>query len=512
MEREPNVVAVTGVSGVGKDFLIGEALRDLEGAHVYSTNRELARLLSERGIVMSDLETSDEIEVNARESDRRVHERIRAMPDDRHVLNTHMVHERPEGAVVDTGTLEQIPPRDIVVVTASPEEISERRRDDRSRARVVEPDFAISEKQELELQGAKETARKIGARVTTLMNDAQHTDENIRKMRGLIETSVVDEEVENLTRSDLVARLLEEPDSRISLAEYEFGELEGYEEDLLRGVALSDSEVNVANQVYNRLLTNRGFSEEFYLSFQDDDECRQVFEEHLLGNASEREIHILYTCNEMAMEIAKLMKVALGKAGYLESHAERGVQSVPHTTYVLGLRDSSGRVAEYVFDPFADFSSSDTLVRQSGGVVDIRNNLDANRRLIGDEVEKMLMECENYEKVLDLIKATAEAGEYQPVELTSFVKNVVRAYERRSGGRVTYDRFSLNENRHIACVVQFLDECPGKGFLISHGFVGEFANAELKELELSGTLSHISLVRHAFFSEEDAHGIMGERS
>ena len=50
MERNHNTIAVTGLSGVGKDFLIEHAIFDKNNTQIYSTNRILAELLKKNNI------------------------------------------------------------------------------------------------------------------------------------------------------------------------------------------------------------------------------------------------------------------------------------------------------------------------------------------------------------------------------------------------------------------------------------------------------------------------------
>ncbi|MBQ8156669.1 AAA family ATPase [Candidatus Saccharibacteria bacterium] len=505
MEREPKTIAVTGVSGVGKDFLIGETIKDLSEAKVYSTNRELSRMLSEQGITITDLESPEQIDAAVEQSNQRIVDSIHSNPDSYHIVNTHIVHSRPESVVTDQETLAQISPRDIVVVTADPEVIAERRQNDRTRNRIVEPVPTIAAKQESEIRAAEHIARTIGAKVTTVVNDEEQTSENITKINKLLEHPLdigLTRDAKPLTRQQLIPLLLEHPDARIPLSNFEFGELGQFELDLLKGIDTSGSEVEAAGQLYNRLLAKMGFSEDAYISFNNDDDRERVFREHLTGNITSNEAHQLYTCTEAAIEIAKLLNAALGKVGYMESYAERGVKTIPHTAYVIQLNSSDGRAPEFVFDPFASFSHSDSLLRQTGHTIDITSNLRTNKQLVDDKINELIAECESYNDVLDIIRQQVLAHGYYPIEETSLIKSILSRYQQVTGHQTAYDRFSINEVRHIACVAQFLDENSTHSFLISHGWIGEFSNAEIAKMETSGVLSHISLARRTDFSAQ----------
>ena len=501
MEREPNVIAITGVSGVGKDFLIDKSVGDSSGTRIYSTNRHLSGMLAEQGLSIFAL-SSVGLDEAVRQSNRRIVDAIRSNPGDCSIVNTHIVHNRPSGLKIDRETLGQIRPRDIIAVTANPETIAERRYKDKKRNRITESISEIKEKQEIEVLEAERIARSIGARVVKLVNTESRTDENVRQIRELIsyQSSIEQSHETRLsTRESLFQYILNTPNSRISMSNFDFGSLEKFEIDLLQRVDISGSEVEIASQIYNLFLTNIGFNEEAYLAFGDPDVFRGICEERMAKNIMDRESYHPYICTEAAIGIAKLLKAALNKTGHLENHLDRGIHMVPHTTYVIRLNGSNGHESEFVFDPFAVFAYSDVLLKQSGHTIDIRSNLSLNEKMVKNMVDRLISSCETYIDILNVINTQVLTGKYLPVEQTSIIKNIIKAYRNKTGYKVSYDRFNINEARHIACAIQFSDECKTDGFLISHGYMGRFSNTELSKMEKNGILSHISLKRHTDF-------------
>lgn len=68
MERNHNTIAVTGLSGVGKDFLIEHAIFDKNNTQIYSTNRILAELLKKNNIDAKTLTSEENIDDIEREA------------------------------------------------------------------------------------------------------------------------------------------------------------------------------------------------------------------------------------------------------------------------------------------------------------------------------------------------------------------------------------------------------------------------------------------------------------
>ena len=79
-------------------------------------------------------------------------------------------------------------------------------------------------------------------------------------------------------------------------------------------------------------------------------------------------------------------------------------------------------------------------------------------------VDRLISSCETYIDILNVINTQVLTGKYLPVEQTSIIKNIIKAYRNKTGYKVSYDRFNINEARHIACAIQFSDECKTDGF------------------------------------------------
>ncbi|HVL49494.1 MAG TPA: adenylate kinase [Candidatus Thermoplasmatota archaeon] len=170
------VVVITGVPGVGKSTVI-EAARKHKGYKVVVYGTEMFNVAVARGLVKDrdemrrlDPAVQRDIQVKAAEA-------IAAMGDV--IVDTHCTIKTPRGYLpgLPAWVVQQLNPKQIILVEATPEEIAKRRTNDATRKRDEDSVAAIAEHQLINRMAAMGVATLTGATVHTIHNHEGKVDE-----------------------------------------------------------------------------------------------------------------------------------------------------------------------------------------------------------------------------------------------------------------------------------------------------------------------------------------------
>lgn len=182
LEKSNDIVVVTGVSASGKDFLLENAKDQLsDRVQIYSFGALIHDDMRRRYPGIYDASDSlktvalDDLRISSYNATEEI---LRS--DGIKVVNGHVTYRRQESIVVDPNMNILLRPRDYIFIEADPEEIM-RRRISNDRDRVIESTDTIYIQQEVERAAVFAIAKKIGARVVSLLND-----ENVRNNSTII--------------------------------------------------------------------------------------------------------------------------------------------------------------------------------------------------------------------------------------------------------------------------------------------------------------------------------------
>lgn len=503
MERNHNTIAVTGLSGVGKDFLIEHAIFDKNNTQIYSTNRILAELLKKNNIDAKTLTSEENIDDIEREANTLILDSINNAQNKHHILNTHITHVRGDGMYIDDKTIEFLKPRDIVLVKADPDTIIKRRQNDSSRNRISRTVDEIEAQQTLEESYASQISKKIGSRVVKLINEDQNTEENISELKSILRTSLRKDEYQDkiFSKQDLVAKIIENPNSRIDMTKYIFNRPTPNEEKLLGLIPRNLSEINQANIIYQMICNRTSYSQDFYLNFQNIPKLRDSYNLIMSDKTSDLNENINFMiCQGIAIRLAELLKYKLNKTGFIENQENfnDGNIHIPHTTYSIKLLNDDNKCHEIVFDPINDFFSSDLLA--------CKLNLPIN---ILDSIEKRTQTMRNfYNRITDTIKNSTELittinkkllfYNLHSIERSSFISGLIQSYGDKTNSLIPCDRFLLTNNLQEELISIF--KLDGHFYMNKQNTIMDLDLNILQKLEKSGILTCVSRKRHVFFS------------
>ena len=183
------IVVVTGVPGAGKSTVINGALEKLKAQGVdygfLNYGDIMLELMREReGITdrdeMRKVSTGPYREIQ-REAARRIARAAKGRPI---LLDTHCLVKKPEGYYpgLPSWVLEELKPKSIVVIEASPEEIVRRRTKDVARRRDKELLDEIEEHQLMNRAAAVAYAALSGATVRIIQNRDKRLNEAVKEM------------------------------------------------------------------------------------------------------------------------------------------------------------------------------------------------------------------------------------------------------------------------------------------------------------------------------------------
>ena len=519
MRRNPNAIAVTGISGVGKDFLIEKATCDLQNAKIYSTNEEIGKIMIANGIDFTQLSVHDNLDQYAEMANMKIADQIEKTPKNSNIINTHITHPRRGGLYVDQNTLETLVPRDLVMIKADPSTIQSRRRTDLSRNRREEPKQQLLEQQVQEENVAQDIAKRIGSRITTLINEEPYTEQNAKTLHALAQSPFLDTEKEYkqdfFNKDELAEKILHAPNARIPL--------DGYLSDeslestyILNNMPSRMSELGKANFIYNFLCRTVGYDEQSYLRFNSTKDLLHIYREHLSIDRDCMNNNQQVVCQEIAIKLAELIKSTIGRIGYLENYTDPKVRGgkIPHTTYVVQLKDDADRIREVVFDPFQQFSTSDSVIAR--GLHEGANVLDSQKER-QDKMEhlcdRIIGKCQDTDSLVLKLQQTLNRWHLPSVERSTLIKAVIKFYTKKMGITEAYDRFAYfnNGKEQLISVFQINDNKNDatkiNNFIVIGDHIFRIKASTLARMEQQRQIKHISRHRHVNFdctTDEDS--------
>jgi adenylate kinase len=186
-----NFVIVTGISGSGKDYLLGKAQE--EGAvpkevPVIPYGQEIFNRLKD--LYPYDVLTRDDLKKlsHAQQSptiNQVANEIIARQPA---VVNTHVVVQQEVGLSIYPTVDQKLNSKHYVFVNTDPGLIKEWRAQDTSRKRIQADTDELSLIQEISMGFTEVIANFIGARFTVLKNKTDNLSDNLEKLGEIIKT------------------------------------------------------------------------------------------------------------------------------------------------------------------------------------------------------------------------------------------------------------------------------------------------------------------------------------
>jgi adenylate kinase len=177
-----NFLIVTGVSGVGKDFLLKQAHKVnpqmTTFVQVVDFGKELSNLLKVKFSItsrdqISSMLTQDQVLDSVNE----LVDSLRT-PKSK-ILNTHVVYKQNDSLRINTDTIRRIDPCSYLFIWADPKEIQQRRISDTSRNRSSEPVDVIALHQDIAQSVVEAFARNYGAAMRNINNCQSNVVNNI---------------------------------------------------------------------------------------------------------------------------------------------------------------------------------------------------------------------------------------------------------------------------------------------------------------------------------------------
>lgn len=183
-ELKPNnFLVVTGVSAVGKDFLLKKAKEsnpDMEqNVQIVDFGSDLFKLLKRKFNLISrdqiaSLLTQDQILDS-------INELVESMKTPKpKILNTHIVYKQNESLNINTSTIRRIDPSGYLYVWADPDEILYRRTNDSTRIRHSESIDEISLHQDIAQSVVESLAKNYGASMKNIYNCQSNVLNNVQ--------------------------------------------------------------------------------------------------------------------------------------------------------------------------------------------------------------------------------------------------------------------------------------------------------------------------------------------
>jgi len=166
------VYVVVGVSGVGKSTVVNEALKTVSGIEIVN----FGDAILEEALREKLVEDRDQLRLLETEVQRRlqvaVAKKIGQMKG-KILVDTHLTIPTPDGYIpgLPSDVLEELKPKRIVIIEASPGDVLKRRLLDQSRSRVDESLEEIQEHLDVDHATAMAMAVQTGCSVKIIQND-----------------------------------------------------------------------------------------------------------------------------------------------------------------------------------------------------------------------------------------------------------------------------------------------------------------------------------------------------
>lgn len=185
-DQNNRLVCYTGITGVGKDYLLEQALQTLPEAERFRVLGMGQMMGEETQMHRDNLRGSLDL-AQLGEVQQRVLTRIHASTPA--VLNTHVLFKQ-NGMLVSNPDFERaLNPAGYVMVTARPEQIAEwrkKRNERQERKSDEEPVERIAMHQEIAVETVRAIARGLNAQFYPVFNDPNKTSDSARMLIDLI--------------------------------------------------------------------------------------------------------------------------------------------------------------------------------------------------------------------------------------------------------------------------------------------------------------------------------------
>ena len=187
-EQNNRLVCYTGITGVGKDYLLDKALQEQPEAERFRV-LGMGQMMGEESRMDRDSIRGSLDLAQLGAVQQRVLERIKASTPA--VLNTHVVFKQNGMLATNPDFERALRPAGYVMVTARPEQIAEwrrRRNESQERKSDEEPVERIAMHQEIAIETVRVIARGLNAQFLPVFNNPNETSVSAGMIRNFIET------------------------------------------------------------------------------------------------------------------------------------------------------------------------------------------------------------------------------------------------------------------------------------------------------------------------------------
>lgn len=498
MDKKPNAIAVTGIAGSGKGFLIQEATEGMDNVSVFSTNRLLKELTDADGIDIRLLTNESSIDRQTDLLAERLNDRLNGDSGRIGILDTHLTHHRAGSIITDNRIVSKVYPSDLLLIESDPEEILHRRIIDQpQRNRVIEPLEAIRYHQEQEKIAAIKTGKELEIPTLFLDNTPENTVRNINYLKSivsnLVPNKIILESGERfLHDKDAGSIIFNNPNAIIPYGELpDFDIDENLKESILGSIDDIQSESDYAFKIYRLMCERFRYDEQCYLNFNNLGKSTDLYKQHM-GQIGTKYSTPDIVCNDFSLLLAKLIQVATGKKGFIENDLATGISGViPHTNYMIELKDNVGVPRNFVFDSMWSFSNSDLLRAKLNIEIDPGMTREEVQIFDTEIYRSLILPCEGTDGLAQVISYFMALP---VVERSSFIKNVLKEYSSCFHVSTAFNRYRFdgNQRQHLACIFNVKESDRIRNFIVIDDIFKEISDEFQSKLESNGVLRCIS--------------------
>lgn len=190
VETKNRITVATGVSGCGKDYLIGRLVSAglmPKRVSVFSFGQELFRVAQ---AAYPEVRTRDDLKTKLTQEQVRAEISVvisKLLGAQSALVNTHVVYRQGDSLITNPDVEEELQASRYIYVKAEPAQIAEWRTRDTSRARPAETVTQIGLHQEIALGVVQAIAQHVGAEMTIVFNHPDHVDAGLAIMHEALE-------------------------------------------------------------------------------------------------------------------------------------------------------------------------------------------------------------------------------------------------------------------------------------------------------------------------------------
>lgn len=479
-----NTIAISGVSGVGKDFLINRAFADDNTVEIVSTNRSLKRLVDRSGQDIRRFTCNEQFDLYNEElvnelTDKNINKNI--------ILNTHLVHQRMGKLAVDDSLVLYENPNVLIHIESDPEIIAKRRTEDVKRHRLLSSVSDIEHYQSVEGDAVRTVSRMLGASAVFIYNSMNTVEDSVTQLRYL---------KANGGRVNAPCQLaefvLQCPNSIVPWRDGLAVNIDKeFTDEATAGVLGASNSTQKICLIYKNLMKMLAYDEQYYCNFKDLNVLRDKFVSHTTRAEGPTLDDINVICSDMARVIATLIHAVAPECN-MELVVERNVGRQDIAPHMYLHIEIDGRGID--IDPISTFGHSDLLCARIGMNV-VPTMPKSQRETIDRQYYNSLIK--GLASVDDLVNCfkDSQVACLPIVEKLSYIKNVVNSFAKSNNMQCEYNRFAAHngDEKRLVAIFGLLSESDEEWrYIVDSNGTRTLYRKDQYDMELSGVIECIS--------------------